>query len=76
MLTPQSHPPETSTSTVSPSDDPMSSEDLRLNAIVPLCDEAVTRMWASSTDWVLELLDGRRLSIPLSLLPPPLGEHK
>jgi hypothetical protein len=49
-LTPQSHPPETSTSTVSPSDDPMSSEDWQLNTIVLLCSEAITHMWALSTD--------------------------
>jgi hypothetical protein len=34
------------------------------------------RTWGSSSDWVLELRDGRRLSIPMSLLRPYLGEFQ
>jgi hypothetical protein len=40
--------------------------------IVPLTNQLeVDRTWGSSSDWVLELRDGRRLSIPLSLIRQP-----
>ena len=47
--------------------------DMGVMALVPHLGE-VTRTWGSSSDWVLELRDGRRLSIPVSLLRPYLGE--
>ena len=33
--------------------------------------DEVTRTWGSSSDWVLELRDGKRISIPLSLIRQP-----
>ena len=44
--------------------------------MVPHSGKAVTRTWGSSSDWVLELRDGRRLSIPVSLLCHYLGEFQ
>jgi hypothetical protein len=35
---------------------------------------AVHRSWGSSSDWVLELRDGKRISIPLSLIRQPTVE--
>ena len=37
----------------------------------PSGDAFVNRTWGSSSDWVLEQRDGRRISIPLSLLRSP-----
>jgi hypothetical protein len=37
------------------------------------CDE-LQRSWGSSADWVLELRDGKRISIPLSLIRQPTVE--
>ena len=33
--------------------------------------DEVTRTWGSSSDWVLELRDGKRISIPMSLIRQP-----
>ena len=63
------HVPEASSSSGSPQ-----TPDSDVTALVPHSGEAVTRTWGSSSDWVLELRDGRRLSIPVSLLRPNLGE--
>ena len=40
----------------------------------PSGDAFVNCTWGSSSDWVLELRDGRRISIPLSLLRSPRGD--
>ena len=40
----------------------------------PSGDASVNCMWGSSSDWVLELRDERRISIPLSLLRSPRGD--
>uniref|UniRef100_A0A2N9FR24 Uncharacterized protein n=1 Tax=Fagus sylvatica TaxID=28930 RepID=A0A2N9FR24_FAGSY len=40
-------------------------------AFIQQPNHLVDRTWGSSSDWVLELRDGKRLSIPLSLLQPP-----
>ncbi len=40
----------------------------------PSGDAFVNRTWGSSSDWVLKLRDGRRISIPLSLLRSPRGD--
>uniref|UniRef100_A0A2N9FW69 Reverse transcriptase domain-containing protein n=1 Tax=Fagus sylvatica TaxID=28930 RepID=A0A2N9FW69_FAGSY len=42
----------------------------------PSGDAFVNRTWGSSSDWVLELRDGRRISIPLSLLQSPMGDFE
>ncbi|GMY39278.1 hypothetical protein FCV25MIE_34522 [Fagus crenata] len=67
-LTPSSLIPETSTSFDTPKSDPSSSNEVQNMAIIPHPGEVVTRTWGTSSDWVLELWDGRRLSIPVSLL--------
>jgi hypothetical protein len=42
----------------------------------PSGDAFVNRTWGSSSDWVLELRDGRRISIPLSLLQSPMRDFE
>jgi hypothetical protein len=42
-----------------------------VEAFIQQPNHLVDRTWGSSSDWVLELRDGKRLSIPLSLLQPP-----
>jgi hypothetical protein len=41
----------------------------------PEC-EAIDRTWGSSSDWVLQLRDGKRVSIPLSLIRQPTVEEE
>jgi hypothetical protein len=40
--------------------------------LAPPSTEGVDRLWGSSSAWMLELRDGRRVSIPLSLLRMPV----
>ncbi|GMY08291.1 pentatricopeptide repeat-containing protein [Fagus crenata] len=43
----------------------------------PVSGDLIQRTWGSVSNWMLELRDGRRLSIPLSLIhtmPTPIGE--
>jgi hypothetical protein len=75
-LTPQSLVPKTSLSSVPPKPAMIPAFDTCDTALVPHLGEVVTRTWGSSLDWVLELCDGRRLSIPVSLLRPYLGEFQ
>ncbi len=70
-LTPPSPAPATASTSASPK--LATTFDMGVTALVPHPGE-VTRTWGSSSDWVLELRDGRRLSIPISLLRPYLGE--
>ncbi|GMY21502.1 hypothetical protein FCV25MIE_16743 [Fagus crenata] len=69
---PESPPPslENSKSDVS------SSQAVPITDIIPHPNEVVTRTWGTSSEWVLELRGGRRLSIPVSLLRPQLGEFQ
>uniref|UniRef100_A0A2N9GX79 Reverse transcriptase domain-containing protein n=1 Tax=Fagus sylvatica TaxID=28930 RepID=A0A2N9GX79_FAGSY len=43
----------------------------RVEILAPLSGEGVEWLWGSSSAWMLELRDGRRVSIPLSLLRSP-----
>ena len=38
-------------------------------------NDGVHRTWGSSSDWVLQLRDGKRISIPLSLIRQPMMEE-
>ena len=59
-----------------PNSDPSSFTAVQQTAIIPHPGEVVTRTWGTASDWVLELRDGRRLSVPVSLLRPHLGEFQ
>jgi hypothetical protein len=74
-LTPSPHIPESS-SLENSKQDPSSSDVVQHMDIIPHPGEVVTRTWGTSSDWVLELRGGRRLSIPVSLLRPQLGEFQ
>ncbi|CAI9776149.1 unnamed protein product [Fraxinus pennsylvanica] len=63
-----SAPAKVSTPTNGPK--PALTADMEATGLVPYPGECVTRAWGSSSDWVLELRDGRRLSIPFPLLHP------
>jgi hypothetical protein len=45
--------------------------ELRVEILAPPSAEGVDRLWGSSSAWMLELRDGRRVSIPISLLRTP-----
>ena len=69
-------PESSSPSHENPKYDQSSSKAGQITDIITHPDEVVTRTWGTSTDWVLELRGGRRLSIPVSLLRPQLGEFQ
>jgi hypothetical protein len=79
-LTSQLPTPETASCSASPScsvsPKPATLSDTGVTALVPHPGKVVKRTWGSSSDWVLELRDGRRLSILVSLLRPYLGEFQ
>uniref|UniRef100_A0A2N9G078 Reverse transcriptase domain-containing protein n=1 Tax=Fagus sylvatica TaxID=28930 RepID=A0A2N9G078_FAGSY len=45
----------------------------RVKVLVPSAGKGVEQLWGSSSVWMLELRDGRRVSIPLSLLRSPVS---
>ncbi len=54
-------------------------EALLARAAIATTFECIDRVWGSSSDWVLELQDRRRVSISLSLhrpMPPPMEEKE
>ncbi|GMY33757.1 hypothetical protein FCV25MIE_28999 [Fagus crenata] len=45
----------------------------RVEILTPILGGAVDRLWGSSLAWMLELRNGRRVSIPVSLICTPAG---